>query len=487
MLVDLMRSIIHTLSTETFIVIDAADECGDNLAVTLQALFQVLTSSRWARLILSSTEKIAYTIQKSISEYELTLQVIALDISTVSSDINTYINTRFAQDSKLKGLQHELRVSLVRRIQKQHEGSFRWTRCTIDDLTRRRTPKAIKNALDGVAPTLGDIYLGILRGIPSDMVQAAASVLQYLVSALRQLSLTELTEAVSFTFSDDFGEDDRLIEPEAILRSLHSLVHHDPSSQRVELAHSSVRDFLTSREFSGQYYVDPIAANISMSQICIHYLTLPQFHQTCPDQTALETRKEDWPFFEYASLFWTRHTRRCVRMSDEHLAVFSKLAASSDLPGDGNLAAWYQCVYPQGDMRVWTTKPLYMCAREGLIEPLKVLLTTGIKDQLEQRGGVRGSTALHVAATYGEAEAVKLLLGAGADVNEPNAAGESGIQWASFWKHEQTVRLLLEAGASSTLLEHGSNPVLQQQMVQHSLIPSSRYAGTEESDIPGPL
>lgn len=143
-------------------------------------------------------------------------------------------------------LRRELRASLIERRQRQHHGSFRWTYCTIDDLTRRHTPKAIEKALDGVAPTLGEIYMGILQGVPDDMVQAAASILQCLVSSLRQLTISELSEAVSFTFSDDFDEDDRLIEPEAVVHSLYSLVHYDLSSQRIELAHSSVRDFLTS-------------------------------------------------------------------------------------------------------------------------------------------------------------------------------------------------------------------------------------------------
>ncbi|KAL2025812.1 hypothetical protein VTO58DRAFT_102995 [Aureobasidium pullulans] len=301
------------------------------------------------------------------------------------------------------------------------------------------------------------------------------------LSSLRQLTISELSEAVSFTLSDDFDEDDRLIEPEAVVHSLYSLVHYDLSSQRIELAHSSVRDFLTSPELSGQYHVDSVKANIDMSRICVHYLTLPSFQQVCSDQEDLNARKQDWPLLEYASAFWTRHIRVSPQESGEHLAAFSRFAASSDLRAGGNFAAWYQVIYPQGNPRVWSTKPLYMCAREGLIEPLRTLLATCTKDQIEHRGGARGSTALHVAATYGETEAVKLLLAAGADPNEHNDAGENGIQWAAFYDHTETVRLLLEAGALPDLLRPESNPELHEQMVRHSLVPSSRHLDTEGS------
>ncbi|CAC9889996.1 unnamed protein product [Aureobasidium pullulans] len=374
-LIDLFGQMTNTLNSTFFILIDGVDECGKNLAIVLRAIFQIATGGKRARLMLSSTENVAHIIQESISKSKLTPNTVSMDLGKVSGDINDYINTQFSQQPKLKMLRRELKASLIERLQRQHHGSFRWTYCTIDDLTRRHTPKAIEKALDGVAPTLGEIYMGILQGVPDDMV--------------------------------------------------------------------------------------------------------------CSDQEDLNARKQDWPLLEYASAFWTRHIRVSPQESGEHLTAFSRFAASSDLRAGGNFAAWYQVIYPQGNPRVWSTKPLYMCAREGLIEPLRTLLATCTKDQIEHRGGARGSTALHVAATYGETEAVKLLLAAGADPNEHNNAGENGIQWAALYDHTETVRLLLEAGALPDLLRPESNPELHEQMVRHSLVPSSRHLGTEGSGKPG--
>ncbi|THW30777.1 ankyrin repeat protein [Aureobasidium pullulans] len=338
-LIDLFGQMTNTLNSTFFILIDGVDECGKNLAIVLRAIFQIATGGKRARLMLSSTENVAHIIQESISKSKLTPNTVSMDLGKVSGDINDYINTQFSQQPKLKML------------------------------------RPIEKALDGVAPTLGEIYMGILQGVPDDMV--------------------------------------------------------------------------------------------------------------CSDQEDLNARKQDWPLLEYASAFWTRHIRVSPQESGEHLTAFSRFAASSDLRAGGNFAAWYQVIYPQGNPRVWSTKPLYMCAREGLIEPLRTLLATCTKDQIEHRGGARGSTALHVAATYGETEAVKLLLAAGADPNEHNNAGENGIQWAALYDHTETVRLLLEAGALPDLLRPESNPELHEQMVRHSLVPSSRHLGTEGSGKPG--
>ncbi|KAJ3473995.1 hypothetical protein NLG97_g10040 [Lecanicillium saksenae] len=238
-LASLVKEAASVLSTDVFVFVDAADECGDRLASVLEALFQVVSHPGRIRLMLSSTKTVTQTIQGRLSSYSFPTKVINLDIARVSRDINTYVESRFTHESKMRRLRPDLQASLIKKIQSQHEGSFRWTRCTIDDLLRRTTPKAIRSALDGVASTLSDIYLAILRNIPNDMIQVAISMLKYLVSAMRPLTLEELGEVASLVLTERFDEDDRLIEPEAIVHALHSLVHYDPASQRIELAHSS--------------------------------------------------------------------------------------------------------------------------------------------------------------------------------------------------------------------------------------------------------
>lgn len=72
----------------------------------------------------------------------------------------------------------------------------------------------------------------------------------------------------------------------------------------------------------------------------------------------------------------------------------------------------------------------------------------GIKPVAVDEQSILGDTLLHFAARWGDVEAGKLLLGAGA---EPNAAGEYGntpLHDAVGQKKYEFVRLLLAHGAS---------------------------------------
>lgn len=414
---------------------------------------QVVARISKAKLVLSSTDGVADLIRQMLSSYELETKEVEIRLQHSAADINTYIETRVREGRTLAKLRPQMQDHVKYELRSQHNGSFRWVQCTLDDLIRLPTPKAIKEALKGITPSLSDNYQAILAALPDDLQTTAHSMLLYLVSSARQWSLLELAEAAVFTSANEFSEDDRLLEPEVVVRYLRSLVRYEPVSMKVELAHSSVRDFLTSPGHSGKYYIDPLAARRAIAHLCVEYLTNPPFQYCCRDLAALEKRKENWPLFQYASTHWTYHARDIL--SDDIDPALCRLMTSADLPNGGNWTSWYQCVYPgaSGHFDLCRTWPLYVCARHGLIQLLQHILNTCDTWRLEQPGGNYGSTALHVASYAGHSEAVKLLLAAGANPNERNNVGESGMQWAALFEHHDIVQALLEGGADPELLE----------------------------------
>lgn len=73
--------------------------------------------------------------------------------------------------------------------------------------------------------------------------------------------------------------------------------------------------------------------------------------------------------------------------------------------------------------------------------------------------GPGGSTPLMYAALYSDAEAVRMLLDAGADVNSRNDAGATALMWAV--DDVETVRLLIDAGADTNARsDDGRTPLL---------------------------
>lgn len=452
-LMELAITICSDVDRDIILVVDAIDESGEHAQALVESLCNLASTCSRLRLLLTSTESVAELIDSACTGFGLQPTSVRIHPNDVKRDIDAYIETRLSKENVLSKLRPQLQADIRTALQHEHDGSFRWAQCTLDDLASLTTPKAIKQALQGITPSLSNIYMSILLAIPEEVAEVAGSMLTYLFAALRQLTLTELAEAAVFTSHTEFDEDDRMIDPEAVLRHLRSLVRYEPITQKVELAHSSVRVFLTTRDKSGEFYIDSSSANQKMCRLCLGYLLLPSFKSVCTTDSELQVRKQNWPLLAYSTYWWAHHVRAAggnISRQVERLA--SAFFDSANQENGGHFAAWYQCAYPRRGSRTWTTKPLYICAREGLVDILKIVLPNISKAQLEEKGGSRGSTALHVAAAFGETEAVELLIAAGADVHERNRDGETGLQWAWFWGHDDTVEVLRQAGADTSLL-----------------------------------
>ncbi len=89
--------------------------------------------------------------------------------------------------------------------------------------------------------------------------------------------------------------------------------------------------------------------------------------------------------------------------------------------------------------------PLHVAADKGDIATLKTLLLSACND-VNIRDDHK-ATPLHFAA-YSSAEAVKLLIKAGADINTLDADGDPPLEWADEAENIETIKLLVDAGAT---------------------------------------
>lgn len=90
--------------------------------------------------------------------------------------------------------------------------------------------------------------------------------------------------------------------------------------------------------------------------------------------------------------------------------------------------------------------PISDAAGLGYVNLVKYLLSVGAKLQIpEQKESV-----LHAAVRSGSAEMVKVILNAGAAVNNVETLDETALHVAAMDDHVEIVRLLLEAGADPT-------------------------------------
>lgn len=95
---------------------------------------------------------------------------------------------------------------------------------------------------------------------------------------------------------------------------------------------------------------------------------------------------------------------------------------------------------------MYTETPLHVAASLGSEECVKLLLNHGA-DVRVQFGDVR-STPLHLAAEEGSAECTKLLLEAGALPDAKNSRGQTAVHLAALAQSAETLDILIAGGAN---------------------------------------
>lgn len=90
---------------------------------------------------------------------------------------------------------------------------------------------------------------------------------------------------------------------------------------------------------------------------------------------------------------------------------------------------------------------IWTAAAEGNVQVIKQHIEAGT--DLNGRESVGGSTPLTVAALLGQAEVARILIDAGAAINERNNDGATALHVAAFFAYPEVVTLLLDAGADA--------------------------------------
>jgi ankyrin repeat protein len=334
--------------------------------------------------------------------------------------------------------------------------------------------------------TLDETYSRILDSIPGENVQSAVRILQLLIYSERPLSVAEVVDAIAVDIAEKphFDPQYRMPDPDEILIYCSSLVvmvprsvdendnlsdyegsdkdykelddpenvyasqHHSPEKQKdtifvLQLAHFSVKEYLTSGRFRGPLSSElhETTSRISIAVVCLSYLL--QFDRY------LSRRKivARFPFAQYCAASWLHHAGAVGSESSELTSLIEHLFCY-------NQAAYrvcYRLYCPDAASEFsWqykgTTQPapaLYYAALGNLYTMVKSLLDHGADVNAE--GGFQ-SYALLVASKQGHEEVVQLLIERGADVNAVNPRRHNALMEAASSGHTQIVKLLLERG-----------------------------------------
>src|SRR5712671_3097446 len=195
---------------------------------------------------------------------------------------------------------------------------FLWVQLQINHLQEQRTDHDVRTALKSLTRGLQPTFTRILKSIDRLPVPRRARtkrVLRWVVCAAFPLTLGELSEAVAIRDMQDVWDESRCVNrPATLIEDCFSLVLCT-DNERVQLAHSSMKEFLLQDPglfdpSLADYHIYPLLdAHVSIVEDCLKYLQLKaetmqwgsgadRWPPFCPD-----------PFINYASEFWPQHLR----------------------------------------------------------------------------------------------------------------------------------------------------------------------------------
>lgn len=99
----------------------------------------------------------------------------------------------------------------------------------------------------------------------------------------------------------------------------------------------------------------------------------------------------------------------------------------------------------------------FRAARLGELDSLRTIITN-YPDMLNDKGSSTGATALVLAAENGHIRPVKFLLEQGADINATDTVGRNALFMAAKYGKANIVQLLIGMGQDPYLVQDGASP-----------------------------
>ncbi|CAI6098822.1 unnamed protein product [Clonostachys chloroleuca] len=516
---ELFRELLSTIS-DCILIADGLDEClGSNQGNTTVSSFihhviDAVGKTNTRVLFVSRDEP---SIRTALASSPETLTEYKISSTDVQSDTAAYSNE--IVKNMLPNKTDDVRSSLSEAMAARCDGQFLWLKLQEKSLRKGLNKKQLQNVIQNTPPGLEYTYDKNWHRItslqPDDQCRAI-SILRWLVSALRPLTVQEITEAVLIMdswelLSEDLPDeiDDDYIESEIIglcgtlLEIRNSPANSAPADRTLHIPHFSVREYLLSKlpipSFIGGYeFVEEfLNANCEklhhtlLARACVQYISLTQVWDN--SQYLSDDPLPSAAFREYAATRWYEHARlgvpdhpslvaRCFMFFHEENSAWvgwrnlfelgrksrKRNRAERVLPsplfyavklGLDKLAAGLATCTDVNRESSHGRTPLGAACSKGNLNIAKRLIKQGAK--VDAAPGSNGVTPLHKASKHGFIELVKFLLREGADIQAFDVYGWTPMALASMHGHLGVIMLLLDNGAPvEACTSDGSSPLI---------------------------
>ncbi|KAL8686200.1 MAG: hypothetical protein Q9218_007275 [Villophora microphyllina] len=436
----------------TTVIVDGLDECGVHSVEVTELLASLNSRDK------KTTIKTLFLSRDEIDIREYLQDYVELAIAAKSSDLRLYVGAEIdirMRKNKLRIKDQTLKGYIMEKLVEGAAGMFRWVTCQMDYLCELPNDASRRKALGNLPPTLQATYERILRRVNASSMEVELLVsrtLRWIICRVPvdDLNNAALCDAVSVNIGDTCRDIDSVSDETEILRWCSSLVRKAGDSDRLELAHFTVEEFLLQLdnddddgEFAN-YRVGPGHGENELAKVCLTYLGFCDSGSVLyMNRRVTEQRFKDYPLRNYAVCNWDRHAR--LTFDDEELLSLVKVFLN--VSKTGTFMSWLQD-------KIWYDSGMY---------ELRWTMD-------KMKSGLAEATVLHFASMLCLPEICTWLIESGCEVNRNSLFGSplhcallrwdvfylsshGRVRWdrvdSEFGFEQQTsvIKLLLAAGA----------------------------------------
>ncbi|KAL8991781.1 MAG: hypothetical protein Q9169_007655 [Polycauliona sp. 2 TL-2023] len=439
--ISMLGSMLRSFRTN-YIVVDALDECADEVKDSLMNGFETLQQICNLRLL--------FTLRPGTITGLLDLHKTGfVEIRARDEDIGKYLDSRIIPERRSFNSfkqRPELKAEAIEAITVSSQGMFLMARLHLDSVARATSPAAVRASLQRLPRQLSTTYDEALRRIEDQDEEHAAlakQVLAWILCASRSLTIVELQHALAAesTQPSQGVDEEFIINLDDIIYSCAGLITLDEKTNVVRMVHYSAQEY-----FSANRQIHFPRGHEDIAVVCLKYLSSDLFSNgRCKDKQEIRTQCDANPLLDYAARFWGYHTR----MSGQNANLTSQVKAF--LKMDQNLSCATQVAIQKYMFPSWAKHPadgpvlapLIVAAYFGLADIAASLIDDGADVNVLARPP-DGVSVLDIACQEGYTDVVKLLLDRGAIVRKHQFNKVGALHRAASKNHPAVVKVLVE-------------------------------------------
>ncbi|KAG8530531.1 uncharacterized protein KY384_005034 [Bacidia gigantensis] len=437
------------------IVIDGLDNLPDGKEAT--DFFRALKYTSWKIILTSRPDQVI--LEKVCSGcYRKRIQD-----EDLAGDIRKFVDGSISKNQAFNRMLDDssnLRQEIIETVTSKSQGLFHWA-----DIQMRLILESIN--LSGVRSAIHKTPSEISKIVESafSMVQLqrqhrawpAMKTIALLAKTRAPLTADAICHAVGLDLLLDIGKNpkrlsvDELPHSAPLIECCAPFVGIDPDTQIVTFAHFDVAQHI--QHHYERYFAEE---RVSLARICLAYLSLNVFSGgPCSDEDSFYRRQRSYPFFIYAAHHWGHHVRDNFSQSSSadglgdlviklltNRGIFESYLQAAELNFEvmSNIQMRHQLDFDTQLKRLKSVSNLQVAARYGLAETVRILISSDGDSVFQQ--DLEGMSALHEASRLGWTEIVKILLDAGASPSTTDTRQKTPIHYALAGGHGEISSIL---------------------------------------------